>query len=492
MRPQMTAVRADRLGVEFRLNLDGGGGGLRLRRDGIRAFQDLVRRKRKREFWALRDVSFEIKQGEIFGILGGNGAGKSTLLKAMAGIIPPTEGAVECRGTVAPLIELGAAINPELTGAENIFLAGSLYRVPRKEIRAQFGKIVEFAGLRKFINSPVKNYSSGMFVRLAFSSIIFFQPDIVLIDEVFSVGDQVFQQKSFEKILGFKERGATIVIVSHDLQLLGQICERALVLSRGRAAFIGPVEEAIGRYYELVRRGEVLDADERTEEREKGKDGGTAAAEAIEHVESVDEAARLLNSGVAVRRWGNRKVEITGVTFVDAQGREKTAFAQGERFEARIAYRSHLGESDPGAAGEAGESRPVFGIAIATPYKMLISGPNTIDADWGDGFAKAEGGGPADGRGEFAETKASGRTERENGPGGEKKTSRPFPREGIVRFIVPELPLFGGEYLFSASVYNENLSVAYDHHELQYSFQVVGGRVRDFGLIKIKAEWLLE
>jgi len=444
------AISVNRLGVEYRLNLEGGGGGVRLRQGGIRAFQDLVRRKRKRDFWALRDVSVEIGKGEIFGILGGNGAGKSTLLKTIAGIIPPTEGTIECRGTVAPLIELGAAINPELTGAENIFLAGSLYRVPRREIRANFGQIVEFAGLRKFIDSPVKNYSSGMFVRLAFSTIIFFKPEIVLIDEVFSVGDQVFQQKSFEKILGFKERGATIVIVSHDLALLGQICGRALVLSRGKAAFVGPVDEAIGKYYELVRKGEVLDAEERAEDggEEKSRKKG-----AIEHVESVDEAARLLNSGVAVRRWGNRKVEITGVTFVDEAGREKCTFAQGERFEARIAYRSHLEKGE--AAG-----RPVFGIAIATPYKMLISGPNTIDSGW-EGEAGSAGQDPA-----------------------------AFPREGVIRYVVPELPLFGGEYLFSASVYNENLSVAYDHHELQYSFQVVGGRIRDFGLIKIKAGWL--
>ena len=391
-----TAIKIDGLGVEYRLNLEGA---VRLRKAGIRAFQSLVQRKRKSEFWALRDVSVEIEKGEIFGVLGGNGAGKSTLLKALAGIIPPTEGTIERTGTIAPLIELGAAINPELTGAENIFLAGSLYRIPRKVIRENFERIVEFAGLRKFIDSPVKNYSSGMFVRLAFSTIIFFQPDIVLIDEVFSVGDQVFQQKSFEKILGFKERGATIVIVSHDLQLLGQICERALVLSRGRAAFVGPVEEAVGRYNELVRGGEVLDAEERPARggvggdgraRGRGKEGSKAGPAEITEVETLDEAVRLKNAGVDLRRWGNRKVEILGVTFVDAEGREKKAFAQGERFEARVAYRSNL---------EEGAGRPVFGIAIATPYKMLISGPNTLEAEWErkDVAEKEEGGGAVGG-----------------------------------------------------------------------------------------------
>jgi ABC-type polysaccharide/polyol phosphate transport system ATPase subunit len=427
------AVTIERLGVEFHLNLDGTSGGVRLRRDGIRAFTKLLQRKRKTEFWALRDVSVEIPKGEIFGILGSNGAGKSTLLKAAAGIIPATEGTIACRGMVAPMIELGAAVNPDLTGAENIFLVGSLYRVPRRLIREKFEKIVDFAGLRQFINSPVKNYSSGMFIRLAFSTIIFFQPEIVLIDEVFSVGDQVFQQKSFETILGFKEQGATIVIVSHDLPLLERICDRALVLSRGRAAFIGPVDEAVGKYNELVRRGEGLDAI---------KSRGTSRAATEPKVMTTEEAVRLKSAGVDLRRWGNRKVEITGVTFVDGQGRETDTFLPGGHFEARIAYRSNLAD---------GEGRPVFGVAIATPYKMLISGPNTLEAGWGETID--------------------------------------FPREGVVRFIISDLPLFGGEYLFSASAYNENLNVAYDHHDYMYSFQVASGPVREFGMVKMNAVW---
>ena len=426
------AISVDRLGVEFRLNREGARGGVRLRRDGIRAFQELVRRKRKSNFWALRDVSVEIAKGEIFGILGGNGAGKSTLLKAAAGIIPPTEGSILGRGTIAPLIELGAAINPDLTGVENIFLAGSLYRVPRPEVRAHQEEIIEFAGLRKFIDSPVRNYSSGMFVRLAFSMIIFFKPDIVLIDEVFSVGDQVFQQKSFEKILGFKEQGATIVIVSHDLSLLSRICDRALVLSRGRSAFVGPVEEAIEKYDELVRRGEGLDA-----VNERGESPAESAV-----VATTEEAVRLRSAGVDLRRWGNRKVEITGVTFVDAEGRETKAFARGGYFEARMAYRSRL---------TPGEGRPVFGVAISTPYKMLISGPNTLEAGWDE---------------------AAG-----------------IPAEGVVRFIVRELPLFGGEYLFSVSAYNSSLNIAYDHRDLQYSFRVASGQEREFGLVKMNSNW---
>jgi len=430
MSKEQAAVRLEGVGIEYHLNLNGGA---RLRREGIRAFQSLGRHRRKSEFWALKDVSVEIKKGEIFGILGGNGAGKSTLLKAVAGIIPPTEGKIEREGTIAPLIELGAAINPELTGAENIFLAGSLYRVPRKEIQRAFDEIVDFAGLRKFIHTPVKNYSSGMFVRLAFSTIIFFKPDIVLIDEVFSVGDQVFQQKSFEKILGFKERGATIVLVSHDLGLLSRICTRALVLSRGRGAFIGPVEEAVGRYRQIVQSGELLDGDIEA----KREEGGTTGSSPTET--KIAETA-LDPQG----RWGNRKVEILSVSFVDGAGHPKKEFTFGERFEARIAFASKLGPGE----------KPVFGAAVATAYKMLIYGPNTLENGW-----------PAE---------------------------QAVPAKGIVKFIIPELPLFPGEYLFSAAVYDETLGIAFDHHELAYSFRVTGGPKGQFGTVKIKSSWELD
>ncbi|MCX7973243.1 MAG: ABC transporter ATP-binding protein, partial [Candidatus Aminicenantes bacterium] len=190
--------------------------------------------KKREEFWALKEISFEVKKGEVFGLIGSNGSGKSTLLKIIAGIYPATEGRAEVKGKLAPLIELGAAFNPELTGAENIYLAGSIYRVPRKVIREKFDQIVDFSGLRKFIHTPVKNYSSGMFLRLAFSIIIFFEPDVVLIDEILAVGDRVFQEKSMEKILSFRERGAAMMIVSHDLSLIKQLCHRVAVLSRGR------------------------------------------------------------------------------------------------------------------------------------------------------------------------------------------------------------------------------------------------------------------
>lgn len=220
--------------------------------------KSLLHHTKKTEFWALKGIDLDVRKGEIFGIIGSNGAGKSTLLKALSGIIPVTEGSLSVNGRIAPLIELGAAFNPELTGAENIVLSGSIYRIPRRIIKDHFENIVEFSGLRKFIHTPVKNYSSGMFMRLAFSIIIFFVPDIVFIDEVFAVGDAAFQKKSFDKILDFRDSGATIVLVTHDLDLVGRICDRTLVLSKGRMSFIGPNHEALAHYRQIIQGREDL------------------------------------------------------------------------------------------------------------------------------------------------------------------------------------------------------------------------------------------
>jgi ABC-type polysaccharide/polyol phosphate transport system ATPase subunit len=248
------AIELSGVGVRYALTLERDGP----RRGGLAA---LLRRPRRMDFWALKGIDLTVRRGEIFGVIGSNGAGKSTLLKTLAGIVPVSEGRAAVSGRLAPLIELGAAFNPELTGAENIFLSGSIYRIPRRRIRENFEAIIEFSGLRKFIHSPVKNYSSGMFIRLAFSIVIFFEPDVVLVDEVFAVGDAVFQKRSFEKIIGFLDRGAAVVLVSHDLDFVARTCGRTLVLSRGRASFLGPAAEAVARYQELVGAGEGLEQD---------------------------------------------------------------------------------------------------------------------------------------------------------------------------------------------------------------------------------------
>lgn len=214
-------------------------------------FLKRVKREIKYEdFYALRDVSFKVYKGEIFGIIGHNGAGKSTLLKIIAGILKPTSGSTVRNGTIAPLIELGAGFNNELNGIENIYLNGLLLGYSKKFIREKIDEIVEFADLGKFIYSPLKNYSSGMKARLGFSIATVIQPDILLVDEILSVGDMQFKQKSMGKIMSMIDSGTTVVFVSHSLTQLRQLCRRVLWLDKGAVMQIGNSEEVLQAYEE--------------------------------------------------------------------------------------------------------------------------------------------------------------------------------------------------------------------------------------------------
>ena len=205
------------------------------------------------EFWAVRDVSFEVQRGEALGIIGPNGAGKSTTLKLLNRILKPTRGRCEIKGRVGALIEVAAGFHPDLTGRENIFLQGAILHMKRREIAAKFDQIVEFAGLQDFIETPVKRYSSGMNARLGFSIAAHLEPDVLLIDEVLSVGDMGFQQKCIDRMGEFKKQGATIVFVSHNLQAVAGLCDRALYLHDGVRA-LGPARDVIEQYVRAVDR----------------------------------------------------------------------------------------------------------------------------------------------------------------------------------------------------------------------------------------------
>jgi ABC-2 type transport system ATP-binding protein len=191
--------------------------------------------KKTREwFWALRDINIAIKPGETVGIMGPNGSGKSTLLKLIAGVSRPTEGKIETSGRVAPLIELAAGFHPELTGRENVFLNGIILGMSRKEVEAKFKEIVDFAELWDFIDSPVKHYSSGMYVRLAFSVAVHTEPDILLLDEILAVGDVKFQAKCFAKMRDFKKKDVTIILVSHDERQVRSFCQRIITIDHSK------------------------------------------------------------------------------------------------------------------------------------------------------------------------------------------------------------------------------------------------------------------
>ena len=205
-------------------------------------------RKNREEFWALQDVSFEVEKGEMLGLIGPNGAGKSTILKLLSGITVPTKGSLEIHGRIGALINLGAGFHPELTGRENIYLYGSIMGLTRNEIQASFQKILDFSELEKFIDTPVKRYSSGMFVRLGFSTAIHINPDILLIDEVLAVGDFRFRDKCTMKIQELRKQGTTMILVSHQRPLVERLCQRAIFLQGGTIHAIGETSQALESY----------------------------------------------------------------------------------------------------------------------------------------------------------------------------------------------------------------------------------------------------
>ena len=204
----------------------------------------------EREFWALRDVSFEVARGEAFGIIGPNGSGKSTLLKHLSGVMKPTRGSVEVEGRLSALIEVGAGFHEDLTGRENIFLNGTILGMTREEVRRRFDAIVDFSGLEEFIDTPVKRYSSGMYARLGFAVAVHVEPEILVVDEVLSVGDRLFQQKGLAKMRSVVTGGSTVVFVSHNLHAVTSLCPRAMLMDRGAVAARGPTAEVIRAYLE--------------------------------------------------------------------------------------------------------------------------------------------------------------------------------------------------------------------------------------------------
>jgi lipopolysaccharide transport system ATP-binding protein len=207
----------------------------------------------REKIWALKDVSFEAEEGEVLGVIGPNGAGKSTLLKILSRITTPTEGRAEIRGRVGSLLEVGTGFHPELTGRENIFLNGSILGMRRSEINRAFDEIVEFSGVQKFIDTPVKRYSSGMYVRLAFSVAAHFEPEVMIVDEVLAVGDAEFQRRSMGRMESFGDSGRTVVFVSHNLRGILQLCDRAILLEDGRVAAAGPTADVVARYEQQAR-----------------------------------------------------------------------------------------------------------------------------------------------------------------------------------------------------------------------------------------------
>ena len=307
--------------------------GKRYRKQGIGfpsllgAFHKLSRRQEQEYFWALRGVTFAVERGQTVGVVGPNGSGKSSLLGLIAGTITPTEGTVRTTGRISSLLELGAGFHHDLSGRENVYMNAAILGIPREDVRRRYDAIVDFAGLREFMDMPVKHYSSGMYVRLAFSVAIEMNPDILLIDEVLAVGDMAFQMKCLDRIRDFQKRGKTILFVSHALETVEQFCHEVLLIHDGRLIQKGDPAEVIFAYLKsyMVRIG-------------------------------------MLN----VEEHGTREVEIRQVRMLDAEGRETATFFSGRPMTVEIHYDAHRRVA-----------QPVFGFNIKTGNGFYVFGSNT-------------------------------------------------------------------------------------------------------------------
>jgi ABC-type polysaccharide/polyol phosphate transport system ATPase subunit len=218
----------------------------------VKRLADVARGRRAQAFWALQDLDLAVREGETLGVIGRNGSGKTTLLRLLAGVTAPSAGHLTVRGSIAPLIGVGVGFDPELTGRENVFANGQILGMSKARLRRDLDEIVAFSELEEFLDTPVKYYSSGMFLRLAFAVAIQLEPDVLLVDEVLAVGDLAFQMKCFERMRRLQRNGTTIVVVTHNLGLLEQLCDRAVVLHSGRKAFDGDVDGALGAYHDVL------------------------------------------------------------------------------------------------------------------------------------------------------------------------------------------------------------------------------------------------
>jgi len=321
------------------------------------------RASRYKDFYALRDINLSIKEGETIGIIGENGSGKSTLLKLIARILFPDQGEILTKGKIATLIELGAGFHSELSGRENIYVNASLLGFKKKEIDTKMEEIIDFSGLKNFIDNPIKTYSSGMYLRLGFSIAINVNPDILLIDEVLAVGDENFQSKCYEKIEEFKSKGKTILIVSHALTVIERMCDRVFLIDNGRQFCKGDPVDVISEYHRILfkkrKHALRLDQDESAED------------EALE---------KKTLSATQFSRWGSREAEVTAIEFLDDKDNETYTFKTRDFLKIRIDY-----------IAKKKIEKPIFGIAIYKEGGIHLCGPNTGTGDCNIDYIEGKG-----------------------------------------------------------------------------------------------------
>jgi lipopolysaccharide transport system ATP-binding protein len=388
------------------------------------------------EFSALSNINFTVKKGEKLGLVGENGSGKSTLLKIISGVLQSDKGgSVKVFGKIAPFLELGVGFQPELTAEENVRLYGAVMGMSKKEMEDRFDGIFDFAELSRFRQMKLKNFSSGMYARLAFATATATDPDILLIDEVLAVGDEAFQKKCYDKMNEFKMGGKTIVLVTHSLETVKQFCNRTILLEHGKIVSIGNNERVIDDYHANMRakEEEVLE-----KQHTKIKEQMTVKQEEKEQTSEVIKT-QLKVEEKKPDRWGSGEIEITDVQFYNEK-REKTyIFMTNDKLIAKISY----------FAKERIE-KPVFGVAIYRNDGLHINGTNiklhSIIINNVNGY-------------------------------------------GEIEYIIESLPLLEGTYLFSAAVYNYEITHAFDHHHERFRFQVDKSSIKDEGVFYLPCKW---
>jgi ABC-type polysaccharide/polyol phosphate transport system ATPase subunit len=288
------------------------------------------RKKLHRKFTALKDISFSVGKGETIGVIGRNGSGKSTLLQVIASIVTPTSGMIEVNGRISALLELGSGFDPEFTGRENVYLNGSILGLTHEEISAEFDDIEKFAGIGHFMDQPVKNYSSGMYVRLAFATAVSVNPDILLIDEALAVGDIYFQHRCMAKIRDFQNQGKTIFFVTHDTGAIVKLCTKAILLDKGEMIAFGQPDDVVQEYYRIIWNG-----------KEGNSEKESAATDNNDHttgnisLENFEKITRFDN------RFGNDKAKIKGFLLTDYKGENRDTFKIGMKVRLSIHIRCH-------------------------------------------------------------------------------------------------------------------------------------------------------
>jgi len=384
----------------------------------VKEFLSLGRSTCHREFWALRDVSFEVPKGQCIGIIGKNGAGKSTLLKLLTGVTRPTSGSVEAKGRVSALLELGAGFHPEFTGRDNVYMNAALMGMDKAFIDERFPDIASFAELGEFMEMPIKFYSSGMIVRLGFSVAINIDPEVLIIDEALAVGDIGFQRKCMKRMRDFRRAGVTIALVTHSLSDLGGFCDRVVMLKDGKVALDSDPDTVIERYRKEMQSEEIAE--------EPGSKRWNPLRQDVRTAHNLG------------------GVTITGVDFIDGEGKLTDTAKTGGSLTVRIRYKADIKVKNP-----------LFRVEFFRSDGLFLSGSNTY---------------------------------RHNIDVGE------LSGEGAVEVEFPNFTLLQGRFFVSAEISpdeyaSSEANVSYDKHDMAYELTVVSGREHGGGLVYNQAIW---